>query len=233
MQKLLFACVFVAGLVLTAGQAMLSAAATEETAALLEKIQQQYEKMTSLRADFSQVLTNVSSKESQRRGGRVAIKKPHAIRWETLEPERELLVAGKDVVWDYFEEEKTAYKYHAAEVLDSKTMLRFLAGKARLDADFEVAPAGTDQGLTRLDLTPREPEPGLVAASVWVNAEGIIQRISMVDFYGNENVVAFANLMLNPPLEDSLFVFTPPKGVEVFDNTVDSSILKDGKPGKK
>jgi len=224
MQKLLIACVLVAGLALTMGFSLQSAASSPETNALLDAIQKQYEKMQTFRAHFSQVLVNSASRETERRSGRVSMKRPGLIRWETLEPEKELLVATKDVVWDYFETEKTAYKYKASEILDSKTMLHFLAGTTRLDKDFEVVNAGAEDGLTRLDLTPREPEPGLVQASIWAEpATGLIKRISMVDFYGNENVVAFTDMSLNPPLDDGLFSFTPPAGVEVFDNTVDES----------
>lgn len=226
MQKLLILCVLVSGLVLTLGFGSLPAHSAGETSALLAAMQQKYESIQTFRAHFTQVLTNTASREKERRSGRVALKKPRHIRWETLEPEKELLVASEDVVWDYFAEEQTAYKYHAAEILDSKTMLHFLDGTARLDKDFEVVNAGQEEGLTRLDLTPKEPEPGLVQASVWVHPTSyLIERISMVDFYGNENLVAFSGTVLNPPLDDALFSFTPPEGVDVFDNTKDISSL--------
>lgn len=224
MQKLLIACVLLSGLVLTMGFSQ-TAHSTGETAALLAAIQKQYESMKTFRAHFTQVLTNTASRETERRSGRVALKKPRLIRWETLEPEKELLVATKDVVWDYFEAEMTAYKYKASDILDSKTMLNFLDGSARLDKDFEVVNAGQEDGLTRLDLTPKEPEPGLVQASIWVDpTSSLIQRISMIDFYGNENMVSFSDTSLNPPLDESLFIFTPPSGVDVFDNTEETSM---------
>ncbi|MDY7002309.1 MAG: outer membrane lipoprotein carrier protein LolA [Thermodesulfobacteriota bacterium] len=183
-------------------------------------IQEQYEALQGFQADFVQSLKNAASGESETRTGRIFFKQPRLIRWETTTPERELLLAGKDVVWDYFQEEKTVYKYPASKVLGSKTMLRFLSGKARLERDFFVTNQGTEDGLTKLNLVPREPEPSLVQADVWLDPETyLLKKIMFIDFYGNENRLVLENLVLNPKLPKDLFEFVPPQDVEIMDNT--------------
>ncbi len=183
-------------------------------------IQEQYETLRGFQADFVQTLKNAASGESETRTGRIFFKQPRLIRWETMTPEKELLLAGKDVVWDYFQDEGTVYKYPASKVLGSKTMLRFLSGQARLEQDFFVTNEGTREGLVKLNLVPREPEPSLVQAEVWLDPETyLLKKILFIDFYGNENRLVLENLVLNPKFSTDLFEFVPPKGVEIMDNT--------------
>lgn len=191
-----------------------------DVSALVQKIQQQYETLESFQAQFTQRLTNVSSGETQERGGTLYYMKPQLVRWETVTPENELLVVGRDAVWDYFADEEAAYKYDLAAVLESKTILRFISGQAKIEDEFFVEDAGEEGGLAKLSLLPLEPEPQLVQAYLWVDPDtGIFERILLMDFYGNENDLSFQDLELDPDLDASLFEFEPPDGVDVFDNT--------------
>ncbi|WP_243309928.1 LolA family protein [Fundidesulfovibrio agrisoli] len=191
-----------------------------DVAALTAKIQKQYQSMSSFSADFSQRLQNATSKETEIRTGKLVFAQPALIRWETLAPEKELLVVGKDAVWNAFPEEKSAYRYSVEEVLGSKTMLRFLSGKARLSEDFHIqqepeAPAGQ----VKLRLVPREAEPGLVLAYAWVDERtNMLTRISIEDFYGNINDLTLANVTLNTKTSPEQFQYTPPAGYSIFDN---------------
>lgn len=183
-------------------------------------MQRQYEALTSFTAAFVQTLTNAQTSEKETRKGSIAFRQPSLIRWETTSPEKSLLVVGEAAVWDYYPGEKSAYKYPTTDVLSSKTMLRFISGKARLEEDFHVTEQGEKDGLLVLDLIPKEPEPGLVQATVWVTPSTyLLSKVLLVDFYGNKNDLSLNDLLLNPDLPRSDFVFTPPAGTSVYDNT--------------
>lgn len=187
---------------------------------LVGRIQKQYEALKGFRADFAQELTNASSGQNEQRQGQITFLQPIYIRWETQTPERELLVVNAEAVWDFFPADKTVIKYPVAQALDSRTMVRFLSGQARLTQDFAVRDLGQDAGLTKLQLDPKEPEPGLVQAFLWVEPESaLIRRVRLIDFYGNANMVELKNLAVNPGLDRKFFAFTPPTGVKVKDNT--------------
>ncbi|WP_457571022.1 outer membrane lipoprotein chaperone LolA [Desulfovulcanus sp.] len=187
---------------------------------IVSKIQQQYENLNAFQAEFEQILTNAATKEQEQRYGKIYFKKPGLIRWETTRPEAELLIVGQDVVWDYFAEEEIAYKYPVHTVLSSKTMIRFISGQANLREDFVVENQGQDQGLIKLKLIPKNPEPNLVLAYIWVDQKNfLLKKVLLVDFFGNGNEVRLTNLELNPLVEDRLFRFNPPEGVQVQDNT--------------
>jgi outer membrane lipoprotein carrier protein len=187
-------------------------------------IQRQYESLNGFSARFTQTLTNASTGESEVRTGSLAFKRPGLIRWETRTPEPELLIVGHDAVWDFFPEEETAYKYPVSEVLSSKTMIRFISGKADLEEDFRTEDQGTDQGLRKIKLIPREPEANLVLAYVWVDPETrMLEKVFLVDFFGNGNELALEETIIDPELGDDLFRFSPPVGVETVDNTGDQA----------
>lgn len=195
---------------------------------LATTIQKQYDSLQGFTADFMQQLKNAASGEVETRTGRISFKQPGLIRWETETPEKELLLVGPDVVWDYFPEEKTAMKYKASAVLSSKSLLRFISGKANLKEDFVIEPQGTEEDLLKLKLIPKEAEPSLVLAYIWVDpTDSLLRSVLILDFYGNANKLGLDNLQLNPKLDDALFAFTPPAGVTVKDNTADT----EAKPG--
>ncbi len=201
-------------------------AAQSKTDPLVGELQATYESLDSFEAKFKQTLKNTATGEEEERTGMFFFKKPQLIRWENITPEEELLVVGKDIVWDYFKDEQVVYKYTVNKVLDSKTMLRFISGQARLDQDFyikrETDPlAGEAKSkLVKLNLVPKEPEAQLVQAYIWVDPNTkLLRRILLQDFYGNENEMAFEDIDLNPVLPPELFMFAAPPDAEVFDDT--------------
>lgn len=184
------------------------------------RIQQQYTSLQSFHAHFVQKLTNAATREVEVRSGMIAFAKPRSIRWETVSPEKELLLVGKDAVWDYFPEEEVAYRYAVEQVLQSKTMLRFISGEANLEEDFVIEDQGEDEGQRKLKLIPKEPESNLVLAYLWVHPDtNMLGKVLIVDFFGNGNELELSEVRLNTPLAPDTFIFTPPEGVEVQDST--------------
>lgn len=189
---------------------------------LADAIQKRYDSLSSFQADFQQELTNAASGSVEKRSGRIWFKLPNQVRWDTQKPEKELLVVGQHVVWDYFEVDKVVMKYRANQVFNAKTksILRFLSGKANLKEDFKIEEQGVEDGLTKLRLIPKEPEPTMVLAYLWVDAKAaMVARVLIVDFYGNGNQVNLSGLVLDKRVDARMFDFTPPAGVQVRDNT--------------
>jgi Outer membrane lipoprotein-sorting protein len=187
---------------------------------ITDAIQKRYDSLSSFQSDFQQELTNAASGSVEKRSGRILFKQS-LVRWETQKPEKELLVVGQHAVWDYFEADKIAMKYRSGQVFNSKTMIRFLSGKANLKEDFKVEEQGTDaNGLLKLRLIPKEPEPTMVLAYIWVDTKtNMLGQVLIVDFYGNGNQVTLNNLVLDKRVDAKMFEFTPPSGVQVKDNT--------------
>lgn len=192
-------------------------------------VQQRYETLKTFQADFVQELTNVASGEVESRKGHIWFRQPSQVRWETTAPEKELLIVGPDYAWDYIEDEQLALKYSVATLLDSKTILRFISGRANLKEDFVVKSEwqGADdvrakwgKGFTILQLVPKEAEPGMVLAYIGVEPDsGLLRQVMIIDFYGNGNEVQLSNVKLDVDLPEEMFTFVPPQGVQIEDNT--------------
>jgi len=188
--------------------------------ALTDAIQKRYESIQHFQADFQQELTNAASGSVEKRSGKIWFKQPSLVRWDTVKPEKELLVVGQNVVWNYVEADKIALKYRTNQVFKSKTMVRFLSGKANLNEDFKVVEQGTEDGLTKVRLVPKEPEPTMVMAYIWVDPKtSLMGKVLIVDFFGNGNLVILKNLVTDKRPDAKLFEFTPPSGLKVSDNT--------------
>jgi outer membrane lipoprotein carrier protein len=188
---------------------------------LSDQIQKRYDTLQSFRAFFLQKLTNASSREVQERLGSITFKRPRFIRWETTSPENELLIIGQDTVWEYFPEEETVYRYSVEQVLSSKTMIRFLSGEANLKDDFIIEDLGTDGEFRHLKIIPMEPEPNLVEGELWVRpGQDMLEKIKLVDFFGNINELELTGIELDVTVEDKDFTLNPPKGTEVIEGMV-------------
>lgn len=186
---------------------------------ITDAIQKRYDSLSSFQTDFQQELTNAASGSVEKRSGKIWFKQS-LVRWETHKPEKELLVVGKSAVWNYFEADNVAMKYRTSQVFNSKTMIRFLSGKANLKEDFKIEEQGTENGMVKLRLVPKEPEPTMVLAYIWVDAKtNLLGRVLIVDFFGNGNQVSLTNLSTDKRADAKLFEFTPPSGAQVKDNT--------------
>jgi len=203
-------------------QAFLAAAAEKGDTGLVESMQKQYRSIESFRADFVQELTNAASGDQETRNGTIAFMKPQYIRWQTEKPEKEVLVVSEETVWNFIPVEKVAYRYTLKEKFRSKTMLEFISGRVSLEEDFQVIDQGADakhNGWTKIKLVPKEPEPNLVLAYVWIEPDSLrLRQILLVDFWGNGNQLTFDNIEYGVALSEEDFSFEPPEGVQVMTN---------------
>ena len=78
--------------------------------------------------------------------------------------------------------------------------------------------------MIKLRLFPKEPVQALVEAILWVDpASSLIKKVRIYDFYGNENEITFTSQDMGAPIRDSLFTYTPEKGMTVEDRTKEGS----------
>ena len=203
--------------ILAAGLVLMAATAAQASD-IATTIQARYEKLRTFSATFEQTLTHKESGSVEKRQGNLLFQKPLLIRWQTDKPHEETLVVTNKEIWDYLADEEIAYRYPLELVRDSRTIIQVITGQVALTKDFDVKEAGTENGLAKLHLYPKEAAPQMVEALLWVEpATGYIRRASIIDFYGNSNDVRFTQFKPDTSFKASDFTFTAPKGVEVED----------------
>lgn len=201
---------------------------------IADRIQEKYESITSFTATFEQTQTRAAIGISTDFKGVIHFKQPALIRWETVEPEEahEIIVVGEEKVWDYVVDMNTVNIMGRAQLLSSKTLMRFISGRANLKEDFRVEDVWDgderlkedhwkDSGLLLFRLVPFEPEAGMMLAYIGVDPDSMmLTRVMTVDYQGNANEMRLTSIDTEAKIKDSLFTFEMPEGVDVNDMTV-------------
>jgi outer membrane lipoprotein carrier protein len=205
--------------------------AVTATASTADKMRKTYAQVRSMRASFTQVLFHKESGSREKRSGTLSFKKPLLVRWESKAPSEELLLVGKDAIWNAFPDEELVYKYSLDMAEDSSSLIRVITGQARFDNDFELEAEEREGDMIALRLFPKQPDQSLVEARLWVDATNyLIKKMRVYDFYGNENEIAFSKQEIDIPLKDSLFTYKPPKDFIVEDMSKENAAVPRKKP---
>jgi outer membrane lipoprotein carrier protein len=191
------------------------------------KFQAAYKNLENMRASFAQTLLHKESGARETRSGTLLFQKPLLVRWETEEPASELLLVTSKEIWNVFPDEQAAYKYSLDLAQDARSVIRVITGQSSLDQDFDVLDGGREDGLIVLRLYPREPVQSLVEAVFWLDpGSGLIRRLRMYDFYGNENEIAFTRQETGISLPRDAFSYTPDKNVVVEDRSSADNLMQ-------
>ena len=184
---------------------------------LVKRLQARYDSTAGFRADFTQEVESATLGQKVEARGTVVFKKPGRMRWEFSEPQQTLVSDGK-FFWFYQPAEKQVLKTPFQQAFSSTTPASFLLGVGRLEQDFSVSLTGETKDNYQLRLTPKkDPEAiGVLDLTVSAKTFDILQAI-VTDPLGNVTRLHFSNLDRKAPLDDALFHFTAPPGVDVIE----------------
>jgi len=196
-----------------------TAAATVDE--VVDRVQATCARTQDLSAWFHQTVSYRSLGQVREAQGVFLLKRPAKIRWEYQKPEPRLILTDGKTLWDYSPIDKQVRVEAFGVDFASKLPMSFLAGDCQLRREFSIvtlehAGTRTSPNTTILDLKPLRDEVGVTRVLLEVNLQTYtVERTTVFDAAGNTNVLAFANLKLNPGLRDDQFQFTPPAGVTV------------------
>jgi len=146
--------------------------------------------------------------------GVVSIKRPGRMRWEYKDPESKLFVSDGHTFYFYVPADRQVIV--SEQDTQRSLAARLLSGRGGLLDEFDVSlEEPLEEGVVRLKMVPRREEADIARA--WVDAEttGRIRSILIEDPQGNRTQYRFENVRENTGLDDRLFRFEVPKGVEV------------------
>jgi outer membrane lipoprotein carrier protein len=186
---------------------------------LVSKVQEQYEVHSDFKANFVQESTIKSLGKKQRAEGMVYFKKPGKMRWTYRTPNKQEIISDGKTLWTYHPENKQVMVSKVIQAFQSKTPSTFLAGIGNLKKDFQARFSKDPSGETDyfLELTPLEAQGGMEKLFLTIDRKNFqILQAKVQDVMGNITEISFSKIQFNNQLSDSLFSFSPPKGVEVF-----------------
>lgn len=190
---------------------------TEEQATIVARLQARYDETAGFRADFVQEVTSATLGQTLRSRGQVFFKKPGRMRWEFTEPQQ-LLIADGSALWLYQPAERQVIKTPFQRAFSSQTPVSFLTGVGRLEENFSVLPQGETGSVYRLRLRPKRAAEAIGLLDIEVSkATFDILHALITDPLGNTTRVSFTNIDRETALEDDLFRFALPPGIDLVE----------------
>ncbi|MBN1472560.1 MAG: outer membrane lipoprotein carrier protein LolA [Syntrophaceae bacterium] len=189
---------------------------------VIQKLQSTYEKTKDLKADFIQEATIKSIKKTEREEGKVFFKNPKNMLWDYTNPKGKKLVINSQNAWLYLASEKVAYRQKSESIFQSKFLINFFAGSGKLKDDFIIKyaePKAYDkEGNYLLALLPREKTAACNSVKLTIDKNNFyILQVNFDDVMGNSTTLKFSNISINTGLEQKMFQFKAPAGVQIFE----------------
>jgi outer membrane lipoprotein carrier protein len=182
----------------------------------VERIEKSYRTMSDMKGVFSQTSYLKDLDRTEYYSGEFYLKRPLRLRWRYDSPrDEEAMISGNDI-WIYKRSEKQVMKSSFSQETYSRVPLAILDNLGHLEADFDITLIDSNT----LELLPKERTGVLQKLSLVAGyGDFPVTSFTIVDIYGNSNVIELKNITVNPGLEDGLFHFTMPPGAELFDFT--------------
>lgn len=146
--------------------------------------------------------------------GSFYLKRPGLFRWDYDGKEGQLIVADGKRVW-LLDRELEQVSHQAQETALRGTPAQLLAERGNVEEYFTLADGGVFDGLTWIDLVPKEEESQFAELHIGFDGEQLA-RIEMADKFGQYTRFVFNDVERNPSLDPKLFRFEAPPGWDVF-----------------
>lgn len=167
-----------------------------------------------LDGQFTQQVYDSNGKLKESSNGRVAMSAPRLFRWQYVKPYAQLIVADGKTVW-VFDPDLQQVTRRPQGIEEQNSPLAALIDPSKLDRDFVVKEAGSEQGLSWLLLTPKQAaDASFRSARLGFDRQGLA-RMDVTDALGQRTKIAFREWKRNPAFAASTFRYAPPKGVDV------------------
>jgi outer membrane lipoprotein carrier protein len=197
----------------------LKAAPQVDVRATADAVDQHYNRLKSLKSLFTEIYQapGVSRTES----GTLWLKKPGRMRWEYKEPREKLFLTDSHTAYFYVPGERQARKTSIKNLDDIRSPLRYLLGKTKLEKELSGLSLAPDvpplqQGDVVLRGVPKSMADRISDVVLEISPAHQIMRIRILEVDGTITDFRFSQIEENVPVQDSLFRFTPPPGVETI-----------------
>ena len=156
--------------------------------ALAGKVDQRYNHMRTLEAQFTETYTGAGMSRTE--SGTLLMKKPGRMRWDYDQPRPKLFLTDGNTAWFYVPGERQARRTPVKQLEDLRSPLRYLLGKAKLEKELDGLSLVADaKALNPSDVVLRGVPKGMrerVAQTLLeITPEGLISRIVVEELDGS------------------------------------------------
>ncbi len=181
------------------------------------QLRKQLDAMTSLQGDFVQTLFDQKGKKLDESKGTFVMERPGKFYWDTKSPAPQLLISNRKTIWLYDPDLQTVNVRPFSDDLQKTPTLLLTADVDSLRAHFSIAQNEKPKKTQRFTLTPKVTE-GLFQQLTLVFVSGLLVEFDIKDSLGQITQIALSNQKANQPVDQTLFNFIPPDGVDIIQN---------------
>jgi len=183
---------------------------------LMGKLQQHYQGMQTMKADFSQTYRSKRFSDAISETGTVYFMRGGFMRWEYKKPEEKVFVSDGDFYFYYVPKDNQVIKAPVSKA-DQHSPALFLAGRGDFIHDFHAEWSDPRPGSHLVKLTPVQAQPDFRYLVVDIDpVAGAILKLNVVDEYDNRTEYEFRSIQDNPKISPDFFVLHTPPGTEVI-----------------
>lgn len=182
---------------------------------VLRRLQNKYDALQSLRAEFTQTMTSEYMDGPQRFTGRLVMQREKY----RVETGAQTIVTDGRTMWIFNNAENQVL---INDYVQDETSFSINDFFRNFDDLYNVR---TTQAVTlagkkhhRMELRPKRADSFFKAVTLWMrDADDVITRVEVLDANEVKMTFELTNIVLNPAVNGSTFQFTPPRGAEVVD----------------
>ncbi|MGB5487714.1 MAG: outer membrane lipoprotein chaperone LolA, partial [Lysobacterales bacterium] len=164
-------------------------------------------------AEFTQTVKSQDGRIQDQTRGRVWLQSPDKLRWVYSGDFPEVIVADGKNIWIYDESlDQVTVKPQSDQATNSPLMI--LADVSQLDEQFQVTELGDFEDMLLLELKSLDSESEFERIVLGLVPDAV-RMMAMEDAFGQRTEIYFENVLMNPPADPDLFIFTPPEGTDV------------------
>ena len=164
-------------------------------------------------AEFTQTVKSQDGRIQDQTRGRVWLQSPDKLRWVYSGDFPEVIVADGKNIWIYDESlDQVTVKPQSDQATNSPLMI--LADVSQLDEQFQVTELGDFEDMLLLELKSLDSESEFERIVLGLVPDAV-RMMAMEDAFGQRTEIYFENVLMNPPADPDLFIFTPPESADV------------------
>jgi outer membrane lipoprotein carrier protein len=184
-----------------------------------DNLNQALKNIHSMRADFTQKIVDHKGKEIHKSYGSMAIKRPGKFRWETTSPNKQLVIASGKRLWIYDADFEQVVIRALAKQTGETPALLLSDVNPNFETDYHIKLEKTSSKESQhYLLTPIDPN-SMFQAIRMVFQQNALEEMELQDHLGHNTLIKFSHIKLNVSIADGYFHFSPPKNVDIIDET--------------
>jgi len=183
----------------------------------MENIEKKYSQ-AGFSADFNQVSTLKALDITDTASGTMIVKRPGMMRWEYEKPEKQIIISDGDKLWIYRPEDNQVLTGRAPEFFKEGKGAGFLSDMKILRKKFNISLVKNESdSFYMLKLLPNKKMFDISSIFIKVLKRNFnIVRIITYNSYEDETKIDLVDIKFKEKIDDSIFNFIIPEGIDVL-----------------